>query len=52
LVVYHRGIEPREDADTVLDLVLVPHGAPSRVLRIDRKTGAWRATEDVTTEHA
>ena len=47
LVVYHRGVEPNDGADTTLDLVLVPHGGPSRVLRINRKTGAWLAAEDV-----
>lgn len=47
LVVYHRGVAQRENDDTVLDLVLVPHGGHSRVLRIDRKTGAWRAMEDI-----
>jgi hypothetical protein len=52
IVVYHRGVQPTGDRDKTfnLDLVLIPHGGVARALRIDRKTGAWRAMEDLRPE--
>ncbi|UXY13881.1 recombinase family protein [Chitiniphilus purpureus] len=47
IVVYHRGMTPREDDGRHIDLVLIPKGRQPRMLRINRKTGAWNAGEDV-----
>lgn len=49
IVVYHRGIQLTEygHKSPNLDLVLIPHGGGARTLRIDRKTGTWRAAEDL-----
>lgn len=47
IVVYRQGINPAEHDGTTLDLMLIPHGGQPRILRINRKTGAWIAGEDV-----
>lgn len=49
IVVYHRGITPTETRSwggTIDILLVVKHGA-TRILHIDRRTGAWRAGEEV-----
>ncbi|MOA68677.1 hypothetical protein D3C78_1964080 [compost metagenome] len=40
-----RGVMP-EERSRAIDLMMVPrHGAP-RMIRIDRRSGAWLASED------
>jgi hypothetical protein len=44
--VYNQGFEPRADRPEI-DLLLVAKRGTTRMLHIDRTTGAWRAQEDV-----
>lgn len=45
LVIYMRGVD-LDPKSRVIDMLMVPrHGAP-RMLRIDRRSGAWLASED------
>ena len=44
IVIYHCGITP-EAASRHIDLVLMAKGGTPRMLRIDRKSGAWVAQE-------
>lgn len=44
IVIYHCGITP-EAASRHIDLVLMAKGGAPRMLRIDRKSGAWVAQE-------
>ena len=49
---YRQGLDvPEEGVSRYLDLVLIPHGGAARMLRIHRKTGAWVAGEDVSTDY-
>lgn len=45
IVIYHRGVMPDEGAPPPIDLLLIAKGGAPRMLRIDRKTGAWIAAE-------
>lgn len=46
IVIYHRGIEPASaGVEGNIDLVLMARGGATRMLRIDRKSGAWVAEE-------
>ncbi len=44
IVIYHRGVTPAEDG-AYIDIVILARGGAPRLLRIDRKTGAWVAQE-------
>lgn len=45
LVIYMRGVQ-LDERSRVIDMLMVPrHGAP-RMLRIDRRSGTWLASED------
>ena len=44
IVIYHCGIMP-ETGNPHIDLVLMAKGGTPRMLRIDRKSGAWMAQE-------
>ena len=44
IVIYHCGITP-ETGSPHIDLVLMAKGGTPRMLRIDRKSGAWMAQE-------
>lgn len=44
IVLYHRSTTPGESHH--VDLTLIAHGGAARMLRIDRKTGAWTAEEN------
>lgn len=46
IVIYHRGTMPDESDGKTIDLLLIPKGGRARALRVDRKTGAWRAGEE------
>lgn len=46
IVIYHRGTIPDAGDGKTLDLLLIAKGGAARALRVDRKTGAWRAGED------
>jgi hypothetical protein len=48
IVVYRVGVEPGDNSNTALDLVLLPHGGHPRTLRVHRKTGQWLGAEDVS----
>lgn len=43
IVVYHHGMQASSREGKVIDLLLVGKGGQPRLLRIDRKTGEWRA---------
>ncbi|PKA71521.1 DNA invertase Pin-like site-specific DNA recombinase [Pseudomonas baetica] len=43
IVVYHHGMQATARDGNVIDLLLVGKGGQPRLLRIDRKTGEWRA---------
>lgn len=43
IVVYHHGMQASNREGKVIDLLLVGKGGQPRLLRIDRKTGEWRA---------
>lgn len=45
LVVYMRGVMPDPKAKTI-DMVMVPRNGAPRVIQIDRRSGAWMASED------
>ena len=47
IVIYHKGTTPNSTAPRHIDLILIPHGGASRMLRINRKTGSWIAMESV-----
>ena len=47
LVIYQRGARPGESDGRSIDLILIAKGGATRLLRIDRKSGAWRAGEDL-----
>ncbi|MGH8436910.1 MAG: recombinase family protein [Pseudomonas sp.] len=46
IVIYMRGIAPEGRLGRVIDMLLIPKGGKPRLLRVDRRTGAWRAGED------
>lgn len=46
LVIYQRGFEPTPDAMDDIDLLLIAKSGNTRSLRINRTTGAWKASED------
>lgn len=46
VVIYHRGTMPETSDGKTIDLLLVAKSGTARALRVDRKTGAWRAGED------
>ncbi|WP_080762319.1 recombinase family protein [Chromobacterium violaceum] len=55
IVVYSNGLQPKSgrkkgNAAPPIDLILIPKGGKPRTLRIDRKTGAWVAGEDIITQ--
>ncbi|TJZ73285.1 hypothetical protein [Chitiniphilus eburneus] len=52
IVVDHRGMPPDEGDGKHIDLVLVPKGRQPRMLRINRKTGTWRAGEESFPKHS
>lgn len=45
LVIYMRGVMPDPKAKTI-DMVMVPRNGAPRVIQIDRRSGAWLASED------
>lgn len=47
IVIYHRGVEPDGRAGKDIDVLLVARGGQTRLVRIDRKTGVWRAAEQL-----
>lgn len=46
LVIYHRGVMPDESDGRTIDVMMIAKGGGGRLLRIDRRTGEWRAGED------
>lgn len=46
IVIYMRGIAPQGREGKEIDLLLIPRGGKPRLLRVDRRTGAWRAGEE------
>lgn len=46
IVIYHHGMNAADRTDKFIDLLMVGKGGQPRLIRIDRKTGAWqRGTE-------
>lgn len=45
IVIYHRGTTPDAGDGKTLDMVLISKSGTSRALRVDRKSGVWRAAE-------
>ncbi len=52
IVLYHRGAQPDEHDGRTLDLLLVAKGGTARALRVDRKTGDWRAGWEASAHQA
>jgi len=50
IVLYHRGMTPSESDGKSIDLLLIAKSGRPRLLRIDRRSGAWRAGEEVMSE--
>ncbi len=46
IVLYHKGLQPVGEAGGVIDLLLMAKGGQSQYLRINRRTGEWRAGAD------
>lgn len=46
IVIYQRGMTPNEADNRPIDLLLIAKGGRPRVLRINRRTGAWVAGEE------
>jgi len=46
IVVYQRGMTKRPKSN-FMDILLIGRRGHTRVLRINRRTGAWHAAEDV-----
>lgn len=46
IIIYQKGFMPTPDSPTI-DILLVAKGGGSRLLSIDRKTGEWKAAEEV-----
>ena len=47
IVLYHRGVTPSESDGKSIDLLLIAKNGHPRLLRIDRRSGAWHAGEEV-----
>ena len=47
IVVYRKGFELTDHEDSSIGLLLIAKHGNTRLLRIDRKTGAWKAAEDL-----
>lgn len=50
IVLYHRGVTPSDSDGKTIDLLLIPKSGHPRLLRIDRRSGAWRAGEEIMSE--
>lgn len=48
IVIYMRGVGGDGRKGQSIDVMLVPRGGRPRLLRIDRRTGEWRAGEGIT----
>ncbi len=46
IVVYPSGFDP-ESNDGSIDLILIAKRDSKRILRVDRRTGEWRSTEEL-----
>jgi hypothetical protein len=46
-VIYRKGFELADTEDSSIGLLLIAKHGNTRLLRIDRKTGAWKAAEDL-----
>lgn len=47
IVIYRKGFELADTEDSSIGLLLIAKHGNTRLLRIDRKTGAWKAAEDL-----
>ncbi|MBB2918358.1 recombinase family protein [Cupriavidus alkaliphilus] len=48
IVVYHRGFRPDESDGRSIDVMLIAKRGSTRMLHIDRRSGGWRAAEDLS----
>ena len=51
IVVYRKGFELADSEDSSIGLLLIAKHGNTRMLRIDRRTGAWKAAEDLDASH-
>ena len=47
IVIYHKTTAPEDSDGTKIDLLLIAKGGSPRALRINKKTGAWVAGEEI-----
>lgn len=47
IVIYHHGAQPDEYDGHTIDILLIAKRGSTRMLHIDKRTGAWRAAEDL-----
>ncbi|WP_329601641.1 recombinase family protein [Paraburkholderia antibiotica] len=47
IVVYHRGFIPSEEDGRSIGILFVSKHGNTRILRVDRRTGEWQASEDI-----
>ncbi|MCI0146655.1 recombinase family protein [Paraburkholderia sediminicola] len=47
IVVFRKGFDLTHNPDDTIDLLLVAKHGNTRMLRVDRRTGAWKAAEDL-----
>lgn len=47
IVVYRKGFELADSEDSSIGLLLIAKHGNTRMLRIDRRTGAWKAADDL-----
>ncbi|CAB3716637.1 hypothetical protein LMG27174_04600 [Paraburkholderia rhynchosiae] len=47
IVVFRKGFDLTNNPDDTIDLLLIAKHGNTRMLRIDRRTGAWNAAEDL-----
>ena len=48
IVVYHRSTAPDSESNRFIDLLLIAKGGGTRMLRIERKSGRFSSSEDVS----
>ena len=46
VVIYHHGVVPEQSDGRTIDVLLIAKGGAGRMLRVDRRTGEWRAGAD------
>ncbi|MGF6937001.1 DNA invertase Pin-like site-specific DNA recombinase [Paraburkholderia sp. UCT70] len=47
IVVFRKGFDLANNSEDTIDLLLIAKHGNTRILRVDRRTGAWKAAEDL-----